>query len=261
MSARSRSGRVALVTAAGQGVGRGVALELAAAGFIVAVNDRYLERAEVVAEEIRRAGGQALAAAFDVRVMSEVQAAVEAIAGAAGPVDVLVNCAGSGIEVGANIGRKFSESHPDDWRKSIELDLLGSLTVLRVVLPGMSERGWGRVVQISSGAGSRGHPKGLAIYGAAKAGIEGAVRHIAMEEAKSGVTLNSVALGLISNAAAREAIVAPGASGTGTLAGVPIGRFVEPSEIGACVVWLTSEAGGAVTGQTLHVNGGAFQGR
>jgi NAD(P)-dependent dehydrogenase (short-subunit alcohol dehydrogenase family) len=253
--------RVALVTGGGQGVGRGVALELGAAGLTVAVNDWRPERAETVASEIRAAGGEALAAPFDVRVMADVEAAAQRIATEAGPVDVLVNCAGSGVEVGANLGCKFSESHPDAWRKSIELDLLGSLIVIRVVLPGMSARGWGRVIQISSGAGSRGHPKGLAIYGAAKAGIEGALRHIAMEEARSGVTVNAVALGLISNAAVRASVVDPRASGTGTLAGVPTGRFVEPGEIGACVVWLASEAAGSVTGQTLHLNGGTFQGR
>jgi NAD(P)-dependent dehydrogenase (short-subunit alcohol dehydrogenase family) len=253
--------RHALVTAAGQGVGRGVALALGAAGYVVAVNDWRAERAEAVAAEIVEAGGRALAVPFDVRAMAEVREAVERIAREAGPVDVLVNCAGSGIEVGANLGCKFSESDPESWRKSIELDLLGSLTVMRVVLPGMSARGWGRVVQISSGAGSRGHPKGLAIYGAAKAGIEGAVRHIAMEEAASGVTVNAIALGLISNAAVRQSIVDPTASGAGTLASVPIGRFVEPSEVGAFVLWLASEAAGAVTGQTMHINGGTFQGR
>src|SRR5262249_45072949 len=128
-------------------------------------------------------------------------------------------------------------------------------------LPGMSARGWGRVVQISSGAGSRGHPKGLAIYGAAKAGIEGALRPIAIEEAKSGVTVNAIALGLISNAAVPPDIVDPKGAGAGTLAGVPTGRFAEPDETGACALWLVPEAAGSVTGQPLHINGGAFLGR
>jgi len=253
--------RIALVTGAGQGVGRGIALALAETGVTVAVNDRYLERAESVAGEIRALGGKALPAPFDITSMEDVQQGVEKIAREVGPVDILVNNVGGGVEVGGNLNCKFKDSDPEMWRKSISIDLLGSLTVLRVVLPGMSERGWGRVVQISSGAGSRGHPMGLAIYGAAKAGIEGALRHIAIEEAKSGVTLNAVALGLMSNNAGRDKVVGDKAVGTGTLAGVPIGRFVEPSEVGACVVWLTSEPGGAVTGQTVHVNGGTYHAR
>jgi 3-oxoacyl-[acyl-carrier protein] reductase len=126
----------------------------------------------------------------------------------------------------------------------------------------MSKRGWGRVVQTTSAAGSKGFPIGLSIYGAAKAAIEGAMRNIAVEEAKSGVTLNSITPGLLSNNAGRPGMDGVGAASTiGTLASVPLGRFTEPTEVAAAVVWLTSEPGGVVTGQTIHINGGSLHGR
>jgi NAD(P)-dependent dehydrogenase (short-subunit alcohol dehydrogenase family) len=133
----------------------------------------------------------------------------------------------------------------------------GSLNCLRAVLGGMCERRWGRVIQISSAMASRGLPNREALLGASKAGIEGALRSIALEVADRGVTVNSLALGLLENAAthADPAIVAA------TLARVPIGRFLEPREVGAAVAYLASDEAAFVTGQTHHLNGGAFQGR
>jgi NAD(P)-dependent dehydrogenase (short-subunit alcohol dehydrogenase family) len=253
--------RVALVTGAGQGVGRGIALELAAAGTPVAVNDRYEDRAASVRDEIIALGGRAVAAAFDIRNAEEVRQAANTVRETLGPIAILVNNVGGGVEVGGTLGVKFKDSDPQAWRKSIDLDLLGSLTVIHVLLPDMVAAGWGRIIQISSGAGSRGHPMGLTIYGAAKAGIEGAMRHLALEEAAAGVTVNSVALGLMANNAERPQVVGAGAAGVGTLAGVPIGRLIEPREVGACVAWLSSDAAGGVTGQTIHINGGTFHGR
>lgn len=258
MASYSQEGRVALVTAAGRGVGRGVSKSLAEVGAVVAVNDIEADYAKAVATEIVAAGGKAIAAPFDVRDREQVRRGVQEIEGQVGPIEILVNCAGGGVTVGGGMGR-FKDADPAIWRKWLDLDLCGSLNTLHTVLPGMVERGWGRVVQISSGAGSRGHTSGIALYGAAKAGIEAALRHIAMEEAKSGVTLNSVALGIVSNNAGREHIT--GGAGVGTLGGVPMGRMVEPSEIGACAVWLTSDLAAAVTGQVIHVNCGSHQGR
>lgn len=256
-------GKIALVTGAGMGLGRGIALALAEQGASVAVNDYAADRADTVAGEIAKAGGKALPLAFDVRDFDQVKAGIAKIERELGPIDILCSNAGSGTETGSGIGKKFSESDPSDWSKSLDLDLMGSLFVLRTVLPGMVERGWGRIVQTSSAAGSKGFPKGSSIYGAAKAGIEGAMRHIAIEEAKSGVTVNCITPGILSNNAGRPSMESSGPvpASTPNLASVPIGRYTEPSEVAQAVIWLTSEAGAIVTGQTIHLNGGTMHGR
>jgi len=261
--AGTAEGRVALITGAGQGLGRGMALALGAQGATVAVNDIIAERAQKVAKEIVDAGGKAAPAVFDVRDFEQVKAGVAKVEAEIGPIDILCSNAGGGAETGGSIPAKFKDADPSTWRKSLDLDLMGSLYVIRTVLPGMAARGWGRVVQTSSAAGSKGFPMGSSIYGAAKAGIEGAIRHIAIEEAKSGVTLNCITPGILSNNVGR-----PGMDGSGaatapvpTLAAVPIGRFTEPSEVAQAVVWLTSEAAAIVTGQTVHCNGGSLHGR
>lgn len=242
--------RRALVTGAGQGVGRGIALALAEQGFDVAVNDLHRERTETVAAELAGAGGRAVAAPFDVTDEHAVAAAIAEV----GPVDVLVNNAG--IPEGRFTGL-FLESSPTDWTPVIDLNVYGSLYCMRAVLPGMSDRGFGRVIQISSGVAARGVPYGRSLYGASKAAIEGAVRHVAVEVAANGVTVNALCLGLISNAAdyADPAVVEIRKAAT------PAGRFGEPWEVGAAVAWLASDAAGFVTGQVIHLNGGAYHGR
>jgi NAD(P)-dependent dehydrogenase (short-subunit alcohol dehydrogenase family) len=260
MTSKAQVGRIALITGSGRGVGLGIANSLVDAGVWVVINDIDAALAARAAADLCARGGRAISAPFNVSDLDAVQRGVEKITRDLGPVDILINNAGGGVTVGATLGR-FKDSDPANWRKWIELDLCGSLNVLRHVLPGMVERHWGRVVQISSGTGSRGHESGLSLYGAAKAGIEAALRHIAMEEAKSGVTFNSIALGIMANNAGVQSIVGGAVAKAGTLAGVPLGRMGEPAEVGACVLWLTSELGGFVTGQTIHVNGGTFQGR
>jgi NAD(P)-dependent dehydrogenase (short-subunit alcohol dehydrogenase family) len=121
----------------------------------------------------------------------------------------------------------------------------------------MCVRGWGRVVQISSAMASRGLPNRESLLGGSKAGIEGTLRSVALEVADRGVTINTLALGLLENAVthARADIV------EATLARVPVGRFLEPVEVGAAVAYLASEEAAFVTGQVHHLNGGAYQGR
>lgn len=255
----SQEGRVALVTGAGRSVGLGIAEALAGAGAAVAVNDLHDDRAEQAATRIRERGGRALAVPFDVSDLTAVRAAVARIESELGPVDVLVNNAGI-VDGGTRLGR-FRDSDPALWHLWIDLNLYGSLNTIHTVLPGMVGRGRGRIIQISSGSGSRGIPSGVALYGAGKAGIEGALRHIAIEEAKTGVTVNAIALGLMANTADRQRVVNPGQYAQGTLAAVPLGRLGEPAEVGACVLWLASDLAAFVTGQTVHVNGGSVHGR
>jgi 3-oxoacyl-[acyl-carrier protein] reductase len=242
------SGRVALVTGAGRGVGAGIARTLAARGAAVGVNDFVAERAAAVAEEIARAGGRSAAAPFDVTDASAVQGGVEKLAAALGPVDVLVNNAG--IPPGMRIAR-FRDMPPSDWKAYVDLNLYGVLHCTRAVIDGMCERGFGRIVTISSAAGQAGLALGVSVYGAGKAGAIGFMRHLALEVAGRGVTANTLALGLMADPEGRAAAAALAPS-------IPVGRLGTPEDVGAAVVFLASDEAGWITGQTLGVNGGSL---
>jgi 3-oxoacyl-[acyl-carrier protein] reductase len=242
-------GRVALVTGAGQGVGVGIAQALARQGATVAVNDLVAERAEATAASI---GGTAFAMPFDVTDRAAVDAAVAGIADRAGPVDILVNNAG--VPVGMDLVQ-FRDATPDQWRLYIDLNLYGSMHCIHAVLGGMCDRGWGRIVQISSGAGRAGLNLGISMYGASKSGIEGLVRHVAVEVARRGVTANCLALGMMGHAGSDvdDAATAP------LTRSIPVGRLGTPDDVGAAVVFLASDEASWLTGQTIDLNGGSVQ--
>ena len=240
-------GRVALVTGAGQGAGAGIARMLAAQGAAVAVNDLVEERARRVADEIRSARGTSIAAPFDVTDASAVGAGVDAVAAALGPVDVLVNNAG--IPPGMGVV-PFREMDPGEWAKYVDLNLYGVLHCTKAVIDGMCERGFGRVVTISSGAGQVGLALGVSLYAAGKGGAISFMRHLALEVARHGVTANTLALGLMDNQM-DEAVTAQLA------ASIPVGRLGRPEDVAAAVVFLASDAASWITGQTIGVNGGS----
>jgi NAD(P)-dependent dehydrogenase (short-subunit alcohol dehydrogenase family) len=241
------SGRVALVTGAGQNVGEGIARALARHGAAVAVNDFHEERARRVAERIAAEGAKAAAVAFDVTDAASVAAGVTR--SELGPLDVLVNNAGN---AGTHVfpPKRFAEMEPSEWAKFLDVNLYGVLHCTRAVIGGMCERGFGRVITISSSAGIVGIPMGISLYGAGKGGALAFMRHLAMEVARRGVTANSVALGLMASAADAEATRALAAT-------VPIGRCGTPEDAAAAVVWLASPEAAWVTGQTVQVNGGS----
>lgn len=241
------TGRVALVTGAGQGVGAGIARVLAARGAAVAVNDLFEERAGAVADRISAAGGRVRAVPFDATDAAAVQAGVERVAGSLGPVEVLVNNAGVPPGMGLE---PFRSMAPGAWARFIDLNLYAVLHCTRAVLDGMCERGFGRIVTISSGAGQVGLPIGVALYGAGKGGAISFMRHLAMEVARSGVTANTLALGLMDNQR-DEASVA------GLASTVPVGRLGRPEDVGAAVAFLASDEASWITGQTIGVNGGS----
>ena len=230
------TGKVALVTGAGQNVGAGIARALVAAGASVVVNDLSPERAEAVADAV---GGRA--APFDVTSPDAVEGAFRAI----GDVDILVNNAG--IPAGMRPVR-FASMPREEWRRYVDLNLYGSLHCIAAVIDGMCARGWGRIVQISSGAGQTGASMGIALYGASKSGIEGFVRHLSQEVANAGVTANCLALGLMDNAGADAA--------ARMVRAVPVGRLGSPDDVGAAVVYIASPEASWLTGQTIQLNGG-----
>jgi 3-oxoacyl-[acyl-carrier protein] reductase len=166
-----------------------------------------------------------------------------------GPIDILVNNAG--VPVGMAVF-PFREMPRELWDRYVDLNIYGSLYCIKAVVDGMVEGGWGRIVQISSGAGRTGLNIGVSLYGAAKSGIEGFIRHLSQEVARYGVTANAVALGLMGNTGQGDASV------TEHLARqVPAKRLGTPDDVGAAVVYLASEEASWMTGQTINLNGGA----
>lgn len=246
------SGHRALVTGGGRGAGAGVVAALAAQGAAVAVNDVVADRAGAVADSLLADGAVAVAVPFDVTDPAAVDAGVaHAAAALGGPVDILVNNAG--VPAGMAVA-PFRSTGREDWERYVELNLYGSLHCVRAVLGPMVDGGWGRIVQISSGAARTGLAFGVSLYGASKSGIEGFARHLSQEVARAGVTVNVLALGLLSNVVPEDSPVDAVAS---MASSVPVGRLGRPEDVGAAVVYLASEEAGWLTGQTIGLNGGS----
>jgi 2-hydroxycyclohexanecarboxyl-CoA dehydrogenase len=242
--------RTALVTGGARGIGRAIALALAADGCAVCVGDVLAEEAAQTADEVERRGGRALAVALDVTDGHSIARAEAAAAESLGPVDVLVNNAGW------DELRPFLETDEDFWDRVIEINFKGCLRTTRVLLPGMVERGFGRVVNIGSDAARVGSSL-EAVYSGAKAGVIAFTKTIAREVARSGVTANAVCPG-----PTRTPMLEGMASGerSGLIdaleRSVPMRRLGEPEDVAAAVAFLASEQAGYITGQTLSVSGG-----
>jgi NAD(P)-dependent dehydrogenase (short-subunit alcohol dehydrogenase family) len=243
------TGRVALVTGAGQGVGVGIVRSLAAQGATIAVNDVVGERAAAVAASVVAAGGRAIAAPFDVTDRAAVESGIDELAAGLGPVDILVNNAGNAGAPGMVV-EQFRAMDPDVWARFLAVNLYGPLHCTKAVIDGMCARGWGRVITIASEAGVEGTALGISIYGAAKSGAIGFMRHLAMEVARTGVTVNAIAPGLmgVQEISARTRKMADA---------IPVGRLGTPEDIGAACIYLASDEAAWVTGQTVNVNGGS----
>jgi NAD(P)-dependent dehydrogenase (short-subunit alcohol dehydrogenase family) len=253
------TGRIALVTGAGPNNGRAIAAALGSGGATVVASDLNAQHAEETAAAVVRAGGSAIAVPFDITDLDAVRQGVRRIESEVGPVDILVQNAGLPSpqpgHTGGHLGQ-FKDSDPSMWSRWIDINMYGSMNCIWSVLAGMVDRGWGRIVQISSASGSRGLPVGLSVYGASKAGIEGLLRHLAIEVADTGVRLNALALGSI------ETPGRPENDDTRlTFSRIPVHRRGRPDEVAGGVMWLCSDAGDYVTGQTVHVNGGTVHGR
>lgn len=244
------TGKVALVTGAGQGVGAGIVAALAAQGATVAVNDVRAERAQTTVDAVLAAGGAAVVAAFDVTDYESVTAAVADVTDALGAIDVLVNNAGNGGAEGMR-PQQFRESDPASWEGPIKVNLNGVLNCCRAVINPMCDRGWGRIVTISSGAGVVGLRIGVSPYGAGKGGGLAFMRHLAVETARFGVTANTLALGLMNVQGS------PNETTAGLARQIPVGRLGTPDDIGSACVYLASPEASWMTGQTIQINGGA----
>ena len=234
-------GRIALVTGGSRGIGRAVALALAEAGAAVAVN--YLERAteaQIVVEAIRSAGGRAMAVAADVSRSAAVSQMMASVTRELGPVDVLVNNAGIGLI------RSVDELTEEDFDRTIAVNLKSAFLCIQAVAPGMRERKWGRIINISSGA-ARGAGGIGPHYNASKAGMEGLTRGYAARLVKDGITVNAVAPSLIESDMVRSGLASSPAR-------IPLGRFGTAEECAQVVLMLVGNA--YMTGQTVALSGG-----
>ncbi|HEY1973595.1 MAG TPA: SDR family oxidoreductase [Pseudonocardia sp.] len=250
------TGRTVLVTGAGQGVGRQVALHCAGHGAAVVVNDFHIERAEAVAEEIAAGGSRAIAAAGDITNFDAVLDMVERAGRELGPIDVLVNNAGNAgpTDDAMAPAPPFWETGPKDWEPWLRTNLYGVLNATRAVLPAMVERRRGRVVSVISDAGRVGEPN-LVVYGGAKAGAAGFSRGLAKAVGRYGITVNCVALSSVSTPGVASA-VADNDTVKRMLSRYVIRRLGEPDDAANMVLFLASDAASWITGQTYPVNGG-----
>lgn len=249
-------GKTALVTGAGQGVGRQIALHLAAhnAGAVV-VNDFHVERAEAVAEEVRALGSKAIASKCDVSSFAAVQQMFTDAAAQVGDIDILVNNAGNAGPTNAlDDITPFWTSEPGEWERWMATNFYGVLNCTRAAIPGMIKKSAGRIVSIVSDAGRVGEPH-LVVYSGAKAGAAGFMRALAKALGRYNITANCVALSGM-NTPAVESIMADEQVLKRALSHYIIRRFGEPSDAANMALFLASDAASWITGQTYPVNGG-----
>ena len=244
--------RVALVTGAGRNIGRAIALGLADAGAKVAVNVRASrDEGQAVVDEIAARGGEALLVPADVTHRSEVDRMISAIAQRFGRLDILVNNAAIRREVA------FADLSFADWREAQAVCVDGAFHCVQAALPLLRESNAGAVVNIGGLTAHTGAKRRAHVV-TAKAAIVGLTRALAHELAESGITVNCVAPGLVDTV--RVGASATAAPAHHAQAKTLLGRHGRPDEIAYAVVWLSGPAARYITGQTMHVNGGAYLG-
>jgi 2-hydroxycyclohexanecarboxyl-CoA dehydrogenase len=245
------SNRVALVTGGAQGIGQGISETLGTNGFRVAIADLNLEAAEATAKRINDAGGEAIAVSVDVTDTESVHAAVKTVVAELG--EIVVNNAGWDDFM------PFVKTSEDFWDKILDINFKGQLRLMHAVVPGMVERGFGRVINIGSDAGRVGSSL-EAVYSGAKGGIIAFTKTLAREVATKGVTVNTVCPGPTDTPALRKFADSSGQDADKVLDGmvraVPMKRLAQPSDIAAAVAFFASDAAEYITGQTLSVSGG-----
>jgi 3-oxoacyl-[acyl-carrier protein] reductase len=263
-------GRVAIVTGAGRGIGRGIVMTLAGEGANVAVNDFYIDRAEKVAMEIKESGGRAIPVQADVTQWDQVKAMVDRVIEEWGRVDILVNNAG--VPAGVlesdplSLMKTFMESDRKDWDRWIALDFIGVLNCCKAVLDTMAKNNYGKIVNIISDAGRVGEPR-QAVYSGVKAGVVGFSKALAKEVARFKINVNCVAPSATTGTGLSEVM---GTDSPRTeeekkrLEAImkvyplarSLGRLGIPSDIANAVTFLVSDVSEWITGQVLSVNGG-----
>jgi 2-hydroxycyclohexanecarboxyl-CoA dehydrogenase len=250
-------GRVALITGAGQGIGRQIALHFAQhnAGGIV-INDFVAERAQAVADEVTQLGGKALAVAGDVTDLGSVKAMVARAAATFGSIGILVNNAGSaGANPSADVRKPFWETGPEAWDSYIDVNFYGVINCTSACIPGMIERKGGRIVTIISDAGRMGD-SGLEVYAGAKAGAAGFMRAVARTLGRHLITANCVSIAATLTPNIEKRLAADPERLKKMMEKYIIRRTGRPEDVANMVLYLSSSASSWITGQTYPVNGG-----
>lgn len=238
----------ALVTGAGGDIGRAIAIALADAGRTIVAADIDDAAAKRTSEDVRAVGGEALDFHLDVADATEVRSVVSTVTEEVGPITVLVNCAG-------NLRPTAVADIPEaEWDSIVNVNLKGTFLCSQAVLAGMSERGWGRIINLSSTAGKNVSTVGGAHYTAAKAGVLGFTRHLASEVAGDGITVNAVCPGLIETQMIHSTISAERMAEYAR--SFPIPRLGTPDEVAAIVRFLASADAAYITGASIDINGG-----
>jgi acetoacetyl-CoA reductase len=242
--------RVALVTGGTGGIGTAIVRKLAAMGHKVATNYRDKARATAWQEALKRDGVDVALAAGDVADPATAEAMIKEVTDQLGPVDILVNNAGITRD------GTFHKMSALQWQEVINTNLNSCFNVTRPVIDGMRDRKWGRIIQISSINGQKGQ-YGQANYAASKAGMHGFTISLAQENAKFGITVNTVSPGYV----ATEMVMAvPEEVRAKIAAQIPVGRLGKPDEIAYAVGFFIPDDAGWVTGANLSINGGHYMG-
>jgi NAD(P)-dependent dehydrogenase (short-subunit alcohol dehydrogenase family) len=251
------SGRVAVVTGGGSGLGAAHCAKLAEYGAVVAATDVDVAAAQAVAEAIEAGGGRAIAVRHDVTDWPSCQAMVETVEAALGPIDILVNNAGISNIV------PLLEMDEAEWDRMLDINLKGHFLTTRAVAPGMVERRRGRIVNTSSVVGRQGYPN-VAHYCASKFGVRGFTHSVAGELAPYGITVNAVCPGIIKTPLhevivqqmADAASVTKEEAFTNFVSSIPLGRPQEPEDVAEMVAYLASDLARNMTGCSYDINGG-----
>ncbi len=246
----SLTGRVALVTGAGSGIGRAAALALAARGASVAVVNRTVDKGESVCEEIRAAGGAAEFFSADMREPQQIAQMVGQVLARFGRLDCAFNNAGLSLPP-----KGFLDHSLEDWREVLEVDLTSVFLCMQHQIRAMLATGGGSIVNNGSGASLMG-AQGMPHYTAAKHGLIGLMKVAAKEFADRGIRVNTVCPGVIDTVPMRAFVDAIGPAGESFLQTLPGGRMGEPAEVGRVVAWLCSDEAAYISGATISVDGG-----
>jgi 2-hydroxycyclohexanecarboxyl-CoA dehydrogenase len=245
--------RVAVVTGGASGIGRGVARRFATDGYAVAVLDRDGSAANSVADELQRDGANAVAVEADVTDRTAVDGAFARVRSQLGPVTILVTSAG--IEA----FDPLLEITPQRWDQIIAVNLTGTFSCVQAAVPDMLAERWGRIVTISSQSAQSGAPN-MAHYSASKGGVIALTKSLAVDLARQGITVNTIAPSVVDTPMARAATAAGDFPGIDVIAPmIPLGRAGTPADIaGACSYLCSAEDGSYITGQLIAVNGGMY---
>ena len=243
--------RVAIITGAGQGIGRAFAKAFAAAGAIAVIAERNEKTAAAVSAEIMKAGGQALAVTTDIADAASIDEMIEVVEDEYGRIDILVNNAAifSTLQM-----RPFEQIPLDEWNEVLKINITGQMLCARAVLPAMRRAKWGRIINMSSGAVSLGRP-GYLHYITSKAALIGMSRSMARELGPDGITVNAILPGAVFTEVERKTITPT--QKERIIAQQCIARAETPDDLVGTVLFLASEASAFVTGQAINVDGGA----